>query len=102
MQLSRKTLLALTIAASTSAPLAMANQAESQGFVEDSHLKFLTRNMYWHHDYHTYHGDDVDRREWGQGFRLDYTSGYTQGTGGFGGGARALRSDERRGGTEGR
>lgn len=81
MQLSRKTLLALTIAASTSAPLAMANQAESQGFIEDGHLTFLTRNMYWHHDGH---GGGADRREWGQGFRLDYNSGYTRGTLGFG------------------
>lgn len=84
MSFRSKSLLALAIAAATAAPLTMASQADSQGFVEDSHLKFLTRNMYWHHDYHTYHGDDVDRREWGQGFRLDYTSGYTQGTVGFG------------------
>jgi imipenem/basic amino acid-specific outer membrane pore len=59
----------------------MANQAESQGFIEDGHLTFLTRNMYWNHDRHE--GAD-DRREWGQGFRLDYKSGYTQGLVGFG------------------
>ncbi len=84
MSFSRKSLLALAIAATSGAPLAIASQADSQGFVEDSSLKFLARNMYWHHDYHTYHGDDVDRREWGQGLRLDYQSGYTQGTVGFG------------------
>lgn len=81
MPLSRKSLLALTIAATTGAPLAMANQADSQGFIEDGHLTFLTRNMYWNHDRHE--GAD-DRREWGQGFRLDYKSGYTQGLVGFG------------------
>lgn len=84
MSFSRKSLLALAIAATSGAPLAIAGQADSQGFIEDSSLKFLARNMYWHHDYHTYHGDDVDRREWGQGLRLDYQSGYTQGTVGFG------------------
>ncbi|HEY1028771.1 MAG TPA: OprD family porin [Pseudomonas sp.] len=87
MSLSRKTLLALAISTATGAPLALASQAESQGFIEDSHLTFMTRNLYWHHDYHTYHNSsqwDADRREWGQGLRLDYTSGYTQGTVGFG------------------
>jgi imipenem/basic amino acid-specific outer membrane pore len=37
--------------------------------------------MYWHHDGH---GGGADKREWGQGFRLDYNSGYTQGLVGFG------------------
>ena len=81
MPLSRKSLLALIIAATTSAPLAMASQADSQGFIEDGHLTFLTRNMYWHHGGH---GGGADKREWGQGFRLDYNSGYTQGLVGFG------------------
>ena len=81
MPLSRKSLLALIIAATTSAPLAMASQADSQGLIEDGHLTFLTRNMYWHHDGH---GGGADKREWGQGFRLDYNSGYTQGLVGFG------------------
>lgn len=81
MSFRRKTLLALAISTATGAPLALASQAESQGFVEDSHLKFMTRNLYWNHDRH---GGADDRREWGQGFRLDYTSGYTQGTLGFG------------------
>ena len=81
MSFRRKTLLALAISTATGAPLALANQAESQGFIEDSHLKFMTRNIYWNHDRH---GGATDRREWGQGFRLDYTSGYTQGTVGFG------------------
>ncbi|TBU96215.1 OprD family porin [Phytopseudomonas dryadis] len=81
MSFSKKSLLALAITATTGAPLAMADQAESQGFVEDSHLDFLTRNLYWHHDGH---GGGADNREWGQGFRLEYASGYTQGTVGFG------------------
>ena len=81
MPLSKKSLLAFAITATAGAPLAMASQAESQGFIEDSHLDFLTRNLFWDHDRH---GGGADSREWGQGFRLDYTSGYTQGTVGFG------------------
>lgn len=81
MSFSRKTLLATAISTAMGAPLALANQAESQGFIEDSHLKFMTRNMYWNHNGRN---GNADRREWGQGFRLDYTSGYTQGTVGFG------------------
>lgn len=81
MSFSKKSFLALAIAATTGSPMVMASQAESQGFIEDSHLDFLTRNLYWHHDGH---GGGADNREWGQGFRLDYTSGYTQGTVGFG------------------
>lgn len=81
MSFSKKSFLALAITATTGSPMVMASQAESQGFIEDSHLDFLTRNLYWHHDGH---GGGADNREWGQGFRLDYTSGYTQGTVGFG------------------
>ncbi|TBV17538.1 OprD family porin [Stutzerimonas kirkiae] len=77
----RAQLLALAIATVTGSPLAMAGQADSEGFIKDGHLDFLTRNLYWNHD----RKDQLnDRREWGQGFRLDYSSGYTQGTLGFG------------------
>lgn len=81
MSLSKKSLLALAVTTSTGLPLAMAEQAESRGFLEDSHLDFLARNFYWHDDRQ---GGVTDRREWGQGFQFDYTSGYTQGTVGIG------------------
>ncbi|MDD0998382.1 OprD family porin [Pseudomonas sp. TNT2022 ID1044] len=88
MRLSNRQLLALTIA-TASGNVALAGQSESQGFIEDSHLNFLTRNLYYNHDYHSGHNNadstaDRDRREWGQAFRFDYTSGFTQGTVGFG------------------
>lgn len=88
MRLSNRQLLALTIA-TASGNAALAGQSESQGFIEDSHLNFLTRNLYYNHDYHSGHNNadstgDRDRREWGQTFRLDYTSGFTQGVVGFG------------------
>ncbi|WP_027897098.1 OprD family porin [Zestomonas thermotolerans] len=87
MPFSRIRLLALAVAAAAGSPLAVANQADSKGFIEDGHLNFLTRNIFWDHNSKTPSGDPVnrsDRREWGQGFQLDYTSGYTQGTVGFG------------------
>jgi imipenem/basic amino acid-specific outer membrane pore len=88
MRLSSRHLLVLTIASATG-NVAIAGQAESEGFIDDSHLDFTARNLYWNHDYHSGHNNedstaDRDRREWGQAFRLDYTSGYTQGMVGFG------------------
>ncbi|WP_312243803.1 OprD family porin [Stutzerimonas nitrititolerans] len=79
MTLSKKRLLVLAIA--TGSPLALASQTDSNGFIEDGRLDFLTRNLYWNHD--RKNGAE-DRREWGQGFRLDYRSGYSRGTVGFG------------------
>lgn len=61
---------------------AQAGQAESNGFIEDSTLDLLARNVYWHMDGHA--PGAQDNREWGQGFHLNYSSGYTQGTVGFG------------------
>ncbi|UBM24140.1 OprD family porin [Pseudomonas sp. p1(2021b)] len=88
MRLSSKHVLVLSIA-SMAGHGAMAGQAESKGFIEDSHLDFMTRNLYWNHDYHSGHNNaqrtaDRDRREWGQTFRLDFSSGFTQGLVGFG------------------
>lgn len=88
MRLRNRSLLALAIT-SMAGNVAIAGQSDSKGFIEDSHLDFMTRNLYWNHDYHSGHNNadstaDRDRREWGQTFRLDYTSGFTQGTVGFG------------------
>lgn len=72
-------LIALCIAAS--APAFASEQAESKGFVEDSSLNLLLRNAYMNRDYkHT----KSDRMEWGQGFIGNFSSGFTQGTVGFG------------------
>ncbi|MCY1498490.1 Porin D [compost metagenome] len=90
-------LLALSLTALTGSPLALAAQADSQGFVADSHLDFLARNLYWNHNAT---GGKPDNREWGQGLRLEYRSGYTQGTVGFGvdlHGYAALKLDGGRG-----
>lgn len=72
-------LIALCIAAS--APTFANEQAQSKGFVEDSSLNVLLRNAYMNRDYkHT----KSDRMEWGQGFIGNFSSGFTQGTVGFG------------------
>lgn len=63
---------------------ALADQQPSSGFIEDSQLKLLARNMFLGGKLPGTHGDDSHRREWGQVFWLDYVSGYTQGPLGFG------------------
>lgn len=65
-----------------SATQAMAqSQAESQGFVEDSHLTLNARNAYISRDYKN---GNQDKAEWGQAFMGTFTSGFTQGTVGVG------------------
>lgn len=77
----KQPLLTLSLMTLLGPPLAFAGQADSNGFLEDSHLDFLARNLYWNQN--ATHGVQ-DKREWGQGLRLEYSSGYTQGTVGFG------------------
>ncbi|GFZ62741.1 Outer membrane porin [Pseudomonas amygdali pv. eriobotryae] len=68
----------------------MASQANAAGFLEDSKLSLSMRN----NQIATDNRESQDRvgntaysgqnREWGQGFALRYSSGYTEGTVGFG------------------
>ncbi len=80
----KQTGLALAVASASvfSMSAVQAGQADSKGFVEDSSLDLISRNLYWNMDRHD--RGYVDNREWGQGFQLDYVSGFTQGTVGFG------------------
>ncbi|MGB4074123.1 OprD family outer membrane porin, partial [Pseudomonas sp.] len=75
--------LAVTLAA-------LANQATAAGFIEDSKATLNLRNFYFNADNResqdqlgnaAYNGQ---AKEWGQGFQLNFISGYTQGTVGFG------------------
>lgn len=67
-------------------------QATSAGFLEESQLNLLFRNFYMNRDFrnssHNQYGANKDaqsyREEWAQGFILNYSSGFTQGTVGFG------------------
>ncbi|MBD8604187.1 OprD family porin [Pseudomonas sp. CFBP 8771] len=71
--------LALGVMAATQAMAS--EQADSKGFVEDSHLDVLLRNAYISRDYK--HGGQ-DKAEWGQGVIAKFNSGFTQGTVGVG------------------
>ena len=66
----------------------LAQQAGAAGFVEDSKLSLSSRTMYFNND--TREGGVNDNRESGQGFKVDYISGFTEGTVGFGVDAQAL------------
>lgn len=65
----------------------LAQQAGAAGFVEDSKLSVSSRTMYFNNDNRD---GAADNRESGQGFKLDYISGFTQGTVGFGVDVQAL------------
>ncbi|CAI3791835.1 Porin D [Pseudomonas sp. MM221] len=69
----------------------LAQQAGAAGFVEDSKLSLGSRTMYYDNNNRDAHGAvRPDQRETGQGFKLDYISGFTEGTVGFGVDAQAL------------
>ena len=65
---------------------------DAAGFVEDSKLKLQLRNVYFNENFRDENGLSAraastaksERTEWAQGFLLDYQSGFTQGTLGFG------------------
>jgi hypothetical protein len=83
-----KTRISLLALALISAGQAMADsQADSKGFVEDSHLNLALRNAYINRDYKDHSrraSGDEDGAEWGQAFMANFESGFTQGTIGVG------------------
>jgi hypothetical protein len=79
-----KSTLALAVAVGV-----LAQQAGAAGFIEDSKATLGLRNFYINTDNRdsaarTAAGIQSKNEEWGQGFDLRFTSGYTQGTVGFG------------------
>ncbi|MGF6161833.1 hypothetical protein ABIE16_001113 [Pseudomonas sp. 2725] len=64
----------------------------AEGFIDDSKLKLQLRNVYFNENFRDEHGLSArsartaksERTEWAQGFLLDYQSGFTPGTLGFG------------------
>ncbi|MCP3748539.1 MULTISPECIES: OprD family porin [Pseudomonas] len=84
-----KSTLALAVAVGV-----LAQQAGAAGFVEDSKLSLSSRTMYFNNDNREVHtpanNRGGDNREVGQGFKLDYLSGFTEGTVGFGVDVQAL------------
>lgn len=59
----------------------VSDQSEATGFIEGSSASLLMRNYYYNSDRKS---GDRDRKDWTQGFTLNYSSGFTQGTVGFG------------------
>lgn len=74
-----KSTLALAIAGGL-----LAQQAVAGGFIEDSKATLGLRNFYINQDNREGTANPSKQEEWGQGFILNYTSGYTEGTVGFG------------------
>ncbi|CRI59599.1 OprD family porin [Pseudomonas sp. CCOS 191] len=77
-----KTRISLVALAMIAATQAQANdQAESKGFIEDSHANVLLRNAFINRD-KKHHVND--QSQWGQGVIANFSSGFTQGTVGVG------------------
>ncbi|PTQ72273.1 OprD family porin [Pseudomonas sp. GV071] len=84
MQVMKWSLIALAVAGSTQLAVA-SEQSDSKGFVEDSSLSVLARNLYFSRDVRASgHTGQNYSKEWGQGFIGTFESGFTQGTVGFG------------------
>jgi imipenem/basic amino acid-specific outer membrane pore len=84
MQVMKWSLIALAVAGSTQLAVA-SEQSDSKGFVEDSSLSVLARNLYFNRDFRNNpNTENTQTREWGQGFIGTFESGFTQGTVGFG------------------
>lgn len=77
----KKTLIASSVAAGLLAMPAL-SVADSKGFVEDAKANLSLRNLYFNGD--PREGNDARTEEWGQGFLLNFQSGYTQGPVGLG------------------
>jgi hypothetical protein len=64
---------------------AVANTAMADGFIEDAKASLRLRNLYFDNDFRSGHGAAGSRQtEWGQGFMFNASSGFTEGTVGFG------------------
>ncbi|RVU51075.1 outer membrane porin, OprD family [Pseudomonas syringae pv. syringae] len=59
-------------------------QAHAAGFLEDSRASLELRNFYINRDNRSGTANPSKQAEWGQGFILDYRSGFTEGSVGFG------------------
>lgn len=64
--------------------VALANQATAAGFIEDSKATLNLRNFYYDRNDKNTANNNTEANEWDQGLQLNFVSGYTQGTVGFG------------------
>lgn len=97
MNIVKHSCLALAIAAATSQLALAGQQQEANGFIEDSSLNLLNRNFYMNRDLRNGGSNSQGtngakptserhgyREEWAHGAMLNFASGFTQGTVGFG------------------
>ena len=86
MHVMKWSVIALAVAAGTSQLALASAQSDSKGFVEDSSLNILNRNLYFYRDFRN--DPDPDRnddpQEWGHGVIATFESGFTQGPVGVG------------------
>ncbi|OPA84709.1 porin [Pseudomonas fluorescens] len=64
--------------------LSLTTAAQAEGFLDDAHAKIEARNVYFNQDNRSGPAQPSKLEEWGQGFILNFNSGYTQGPIGFG------------------
>lgn len=64
--------------------LAASTVAHAEGFIDDAHAKIEARNVYFNQDNRSGSAQPSKLEEWGQGFILNFNSGYTQGPIGVG------------------
>ena len=96
MNVVKPSLLALAVTAASQLAVA-GQQQQANGFIEDSSLNLLNRNFYMNRDFHDGASNSQGingskpaserngyREEWAHGAMLNFTSGFTQGTVGFG------------------
>ena len=63
---------------------AVTNQASAAGFIDDSKASIALRNFYYDRNDKNTADNRNEASEWGQGFIFNYSSGFTEGTVGFG------------------
>ncbi|KAA8558313.1 Porin D [Pseudomonas extremaustralis] len=90
LKLQTLAILVVGSSASLAIPAAMADQADSKGFIEDSSLKMSARTLYFNRDWHNTGAANNLSTDTGEGLVARYKSGFTQGTLGFGLDAFAL------------
>ena len=81
MQVVKLSLIALAVAAGSQFAVA-GEQQESKGFIADSSLDLLNRNLYMNRNF--INKDRNTREEWAHGIHANFASGFTQGTVGVG------------------
>ncbi|MFB4368735.1 MULTISPECIES: OprD family porin [unclassified Pseudomonas] len=93
MRVMKWSVIALAVAAGTSQMAVASSQSESKGFLEDSTFDIFNRALYFNRDFRDRApGTQSYVEETGLGIRLLYSSGFTQGTVGFGFDAHSLSS----------